>query len=131
MEWPADINEWISELKTNVPALRSCPDAYIATDRKLPTVRFAPVVHSDFVDDKLTGWVRVRVNIDESGHVTGARIESSTSPRLEESALQAARSFRYQPAIENDKVVAAVNLRATIYFHYWDLATAAGCPTGY
>lgn len=44
MEWPADINEWVSELKINVPALRSCPDAYIATDRKLPTVRFAPVV---------------------------------------------------------------------------------------
>jgi TonB family protein len=87
-------------------------------------------VYSDFVDDTLTGWVRVRVNIDESGRVTDAQIESSTSPRLEESALQAARRFRYQPEMENGKVVAAVNVRATLYFHYSDLAAAAGCPTG-
>lgn len=131
MEWPADINEWVSELKVNVPALKTCPDAYIAKDRKLPTLRFTPAVHSDFVHDRLTGWVRVRVDIDESGRVTGARIESSTSPRLEESALKAVRRFRYQPVVENNRIVAAVNVPATIHFHYWDLAAAAGCSPGH
>src|SRR5690606_28443945 len=43
MKWPADINDWISALKANVPALRSCPDAYIAADSRLPIVRFDPV----------------------------------------------------------------------------------------
>lgn len=131
MDWPADINDWISALKANAPALRSCPDAYIAADPRLPIVRFDPVLHSDIVDDKLTGWVMVRVNIDEFGNVTGAHVESSTSSRLEDSALEAARRFRYQPELRDSKFVASMNVRATIYFHYWHLAEAAGCPTGH
>lgn len=87
IEWPADISRWVSTLKANVPALKACPDAYIATDRILPSVRVAPAVHSDFVHDRLTGWARVKVDIDESGRVTRARVESSTSPRLEKSAF--------------------------------------------
>ena len=130
MKWPADINDWISAIKANVPALRSCPDAYIAADPRLPIVRFDPVLHSDIVDDQLTGWVVVRVNIDESGKVTDAQVESSTSSRLEDSALEAARRFRYQPELRDGKSAASMDVRATIYFHYWDLAEAAGCPTG-
>jgi TonB family protein len=130
VEWPADIDDWISALKANVPALRSCPDAYIAAGPRLPIVRFDPVLHSDIVDDKLTGWVMVKVNIDESGNVTDARVESSTSSRLEDSALEAARRFRYQPELRDSKFVASMNVRATIYFHYWHLAKVAGCPMG-
>jgi TonB family protein len=83
------------------------------------------------VDDQVTGWVIVRVNIDESGNVTSARVESSTSPRLEDSALEAARRFRYQPELRDSKFVASMNVRATIHFQYWHLAEAAGCPMGH
>ncbi len=131
MEWPADINDWIPALKANVPALTFCPDAYIAADPTLPIARRHPVLHSDIVNDKLNGWVIVRVNVDESGTVTSARVESSTSSRLEDSALEAVRHFRYRPEWRDRKFIASMNVRATIYFHYWHLAEAAGCPTGH
>ena len=131
MEWPAQINHWIPTLKANVPALRSCPDAYIHEDPKLPIVRAIPVLSADIVNGRITGWVTLRVDIDETGNVTDARVDSSTSPRLHESALEAVRRFRYQATLRDSKYVASSNVSATVYFHYWHLAEAAGCLVGH
>ena len=62
MEWPAQINDWIPELKANVPALASCPDAYIRKNPKLPVVRVKPAVPREVVDKKITGWVMLALS---------------------------------------------------------------------
>lgn len=131
MEWPAKINEWIPALKANVPALRSCPDAFIRTDPKLPIVRAAPVIPREVVDELITGWVVLELDIDEFGRVANARVTSSTSSRLEESALEAARRFRYQRELVDNRFVAVNDVSAIVFFHYWSLAEAAGCSTSF
>ena len=131
MEWPADIYEWTSTLKANVPALRSCPDAFVRTDPKLPIVRFAPVISRDVIDEKVTGWVELELDIDEFGKVANARVTSSTSSRLEESALEAARRFRYKKKLVGNRFVAVRSVTAAVIFDYWTLAEAAGCSISY
>lgn len=126
-EWPARINDWIPELKANVSALRSCPDAYVREDSKLPVVRATPVLADDIVDEQITGWVTLKLDIDEFGKVGNVRVESSTSTRLEESALEAARKFRYQRKLVDSRFVAVRGVSTVVFFHYWDLANVAGC----
>lgn len=130
-KWPADINESIPALQANVPALRSCPEAYIREDSKLPIARAVPVLPSDVVDDKITGWVALRLDIDEFGKVANARVALSTSSRLEEPALEAVRRFRYQPELRNGRYVTLEDVSAVVYFHYWLLAEATGCSISY
>jgi TonB family protein len=130
MEWPAQINDWVPQLKANVQALKHCPDGYIRGDPKLPIIRFVPVIPRDVVENKITGWVAVRLDIDDSGSVTDAIVESSSSSQLEESALEAARRFRYQPDLKDGIRVASTNVLSTVRFTYLDLARAAGCSIG-
>ena len=129
MEWPAQINDWIPELRANVPTLASCPDAYIRQDPKLPIVRFKPVVSREIVDEKITGWVMLALDVDEHGRVTNAHVTSSTSSQLEAPALEAARRFRYQKELVDNRYVPVTGVSATIYVSYWLLAEAVGCST--
>jgi TonB family protein len=69
----------------------------------------------------------LELDIDEFGRVANARVTSSTSSRLEQSALEAARKFRYQKELVGNRFVAVNDVSATIHFHYRDLAEAAGC----
>lgn len=131
MEWPAEIYEWVPVLKANVPALASCPDAFIRTDPRLPIVRAAPVIPPDVVEELITGWVVLELDIDEFGRVANARVASSTSSRLEQSALEAARRFRYQRELADNRFVAVKDVSAIVFFDYWSLAEAAGCSTSY
>lgn len=126
-EWPAQINDWIPELIANVPALLSCPDTYIRDDPILPIVRVSPAIPRDVISEQITGWVMLSLDLDKSGEVARARITSSTSPRLEGPALEAARKFRYRKKLENNRFVEVKSVTATIHFDYWDLAKAAGC----
>ena len=127
MQWPAQINDWIPELRANVPALASCPDAYIRTDPKLPIVRAVPAIPREVIDEKVTGWVVLALDVDEHGGVTNAEVTSSTASQLEAPALEAARKFRYQKELAGNRYVAVKGVSATIYFSYWLLAEAAGC----
>ena len=131
MEWPAQINDWIPELRANVPVLESCPDAYIRTDPKLPIVRVAPAIPSEVIDEKVTGWVVLALDVDEYGKVANAQVTSSTSSLLETPALEAARRFRYQKELVGERFVPVKNVSATVYFSYWSLAEAAGCSISY
>ena len=127
MEWPAQINDSIPELRANVPALESCPDAYIRTDPKLPIVRYAPVISDEVIDEKITGWVLLTLDVDEFGKVANAHVASSTSSRLEAPAIEATRKFRYQKELVGNRYVPVTGVAATVYFSYWLLAEAAGC----
>ena len=131
MEWPAQINDWIPELRANVPALASCPDAYIREDLKLPVLRANPVVTSEIINGKITGWVMLALYVDEHGRVASAQITSSTSAQLEPPALDAARKFRYQKELVGNRFLPAKDVSATVYFHYWSVAKAAGCSISY
>ena len=131
MEWPAQMNDWIPELKANVPALESCPDAYIRTDPKLPIVRAAPGIPREVIDEKITGWVVLTLDVDEFGKVANAQVASSTSSELEAPALEAARRFRYQRELVGNRFVAVKGVSAIVYFFYWSLAEAAGCLISY
>lgn len=58
------------------------------------------------------GTVVLRVELDESGHVTLARIHSSSGhSRLDEAALTAVRTWRCTPAQRNGQAVRAVALQ--------------------
>lgn len=127
MEWPAQINDWISELRANVPALASCPDAYLRVDPKLPVLRARPVVTSEIINGKITGWVMLALDVDEYGTVANATVTSTTSAQLEPPALAAARKFRYQKELVGNRFVPANDVSATVFFDYWSLAEAAGC----
>lgn len=130
-KWPAQINDWIPTLKANVSALRSCPEVYIREDPKLPIVRAAPNLPRDIVDEQIIGWVTFRLDIDEFGKVANAGVASSTSSRLERSALKAVRKFRYRQELVESRFVPMKDVSATVYFHYWHIAEAAGCSINY
>ena len=131
IKWPAQINDWIPELRTNVPALELCPDAYIRTDPKLPIVRAAPAIPREVIDKKITGWVVMALDVGELGKVANAEVTSSTSSQLEAPALEAARKFRYQKELVGNRFVAVKDVSAIVYFFYWSLAEAAGCSISY
>jgi protein TonB len=86
----------------------------------LPVVRAVPVIPRDIVDEKVTGWVVLGLDIDEFGRVENAQVASSTASRLEEPAIAAARRFRYQRALQNSRSVAMKDVSATVF--YWQLA---------
>lgn len=128
---PADINNWIPELKSNVPALAKCPDVYIRRDSTLPVARFSPKIPRQVVQENITGWVVLALDLDEFGKVENIRVTSSTSSKLEESAVDAARQFQYQRQSVGNEYVKVKNLNATVHFSYWSIAEAAGCPMNY
>ncbi len=58
------------------------------------------------------GVVLLRVELDEAGHVTSAKVQSSSGyARLDEAALSAVRSWRCTPATRNGQPVRAVALQ--------------------
>lgn len=123
LEWPAQMSDWIPELKANVVALESCPDAAIHRDPKLHIVRFRPDIPREVIEEKITGWVFLTLDFDAFGEVANARVTSSTSSKLEAPALEAARRFRYQ----NKGKWPIKGVSATAPFDYRSLAEAADC----
>jgi protein TonB len=63
-----------------------------------------------------TGTVRLELDLDERGHVTAARVvQSSGYDVLDRSALKAARTWIYSPAVLNGRAV-AVTLPVTVNY---------------
>ena len=90
-------------------------------------MRATPVISREIIDEKVTGWVVLMLDVNENGGVSNARITSSTSSLLESPAVEAARRFRYQKELVDDQFVPANDVSAIVYFSYWSLAEAAGC----
>ena len=94
-------------------------------------VRAVPAIPREVIDEKITGWVVLALDVDEFGNVANAQVTSSTSSQIEASAMEAARKFRYQKELVGNRYVAVKGVSATVHFHYWLLAEAAGCSISY
>jgi TonB family protein len=67
--------------------------------------------------EKLDGQVIVEVTVDREGRATEPRILVSTSPIFEPVALEAAKTYRYRPALKNGTPV-AVTMNLVMIFKY-------------
>ncbi len=127
-EWPASMNNWIDKLKSQYPILRRCPEKSIYRDDKLPVFRVSPVPSPDVLAQKITGWVELELDIDAEGRVEKVTLVDSTSNLLEESAIEAARRFKYRPKLdENYLPTAESGVRLTVNINYSVLARFSGC----
>jgi len=55
----------------------------------------------------ISGRVQVELHIDESGNVAHANVKSSTHPVLEDATLEAAKSWRFKPALKKGEAVSS------------------------
>lgn len=88
---------WSMFAADDVPLVRmpSMPDSKIVT-------KVHPVYPLDAADLRIQGVVKMTVNIDQNGKVTGARLVSG-HPLLAPAALQAVRKWVFQPTVVNGK----------------------------
>jgi len=94
-------------------------------------VRVGPALPLDILEEQITGWVFLKLDIDEFGKVANAVVTASSSSRLNELALSAVRKFRYRRELVENRFMPMKDVSATVFFHYWQLAEAAGCSTNY
>lgn len=129
VRWPAQKSDWIPKLRENVPVLELCPDAYLPISPKLPIVGAEPKVTQEMIDEAITGWVVLELNVDEQGSVVDAVVTSSSSTKLVQSALEASRKFRFDRDGRANPYTSAERIPIAIRFTYAALAEAAGCPS--
>ena len=130
MEWPASMNSWIDKLKSQYPILSQCPEKSIVRDDRLPFIAVSPIPSAEVLDQKLTGWVELEVDIDAEGKVEKVVLVDSTSSLLEVSAIDAARRFEYLPKLdENYLRTAESGVKLTIKINYSVLAKSSGCES--
>jgi TonB family protein len=67
----------------------------------------------DALRDRIEGTVGLELALDDTGHVTDARVTSPAGHGFDEAALAAARSFVFEPAREAGKPI-----RSTVQFAY-------------
>lgn len=101
-----------------VVALAAIP-AVAGTDDKLPP-DFAgnppPPYPTEAIRRRIEGSVMLRLHITSSGHVSSVEIaESSGHPILDNSAVKAVRAWRGQPARQNGRPVATVELLPVVF----------------
>lgn len=129
LQWPASMNEWISELKANYPILRQCPEKSLYSDERLPVVRVLPIPTQESLAQGITGWVQLELDIDAQGTVENVSVIDSSSHLLEQAAINAARGFIYKPSRNEDyEPVPVAGVEATIRIDYGTLARFVGCP---
>lgn len=76
-----------------------------------------PVYPSAAKAEGIEGTVVVRYGISADGRVVNARVESASPEGLfEEAALDAVRTWRYNPAIRDGRPVAVDNVLSTVRF---------------
>lgn len=127
MKWPAEIDaRAIAKLKSNVPALEYCPDAYI-TEVPLPIRRFKPRVTCEMVKNEAWGWVMVDLLLNDEGNVVQASVSESTSSLLEDSAIESAQRFRYQKILSGSGYVEENRVQAIIYFDFDEVQKSGAC----
>jgi len=68
---------------------------------------------ADALRDRIEGTVGLELSIDDTGHVTDARVTSPAGHGFDEAALAAGRSFVFEPARDGGKPI-----RSTVQFAY-------------
>jgi protein TonB len=86
------------------PAGDECADPLV---KPRPKSIAQPAYTSSAREANVEGKVRVEVSVDESGHVTGARLLAGLGHGLDEAALDAARRASFEPATRCGKPVSA------------------------
>jgi protein TonB len=86
------------------PAGDECSDPPV---KPRPKSISQPAYTSSAREANVEGKVRVEVSVDESGHVTAARLLAGLGYGLDEAALEAARRASFEPATRCGKPVAA------------------------
>lgn len=86
------------------PASDECADPLV---KPRPKSIAQPAYTSSAREANVEGKVRVEISVDESGHVTGARLLAGLGYGLDEAALEAARRASFEPATRCGKPVSA------------------------
>jgi len=85
--------------------------AQSATEPPVPVRTVPPEIPQDFARAGGSGLVTVNFLVDEQGAVQDARVEKTTSPDLDASALKAVKKWKFKPAKKDGAPVA---IRVTI-----------------
>jgi protein TonB len=100
------------KIETNVRAFGSNMDT-TAT----PVVRVEPRFPVEALRDGISGWVKLRFSIDESGSVTDVEVLQA-EPRgvFEREATRALRRWKYQPQVIDGNAIRQTNLQVVLDF---------------
>jgi TonB family protein len=82
----------------------------------------------DALRDRLEATVSLELKIDENGSVTGARVVEPTGHGFDEAALDAAKQFKFTPALQAGKPVGSV-VQLAYEFHLPPAPTPVPAPT--
>ena len=82
-----------------------------------PLVRIEPKYPPAAARDGINGWVQLRFNIAADGRVTDVRVLAAEPRRMfEQEAMRALKNWKYQPKLENGRVVAQSDLEVQLDF---------------
>ncbi|SNY51784.1 outer membrane transport energization protein TonB [Arsukibacterium tuosuense] len=100
------------QLKTDLSSFGSDMDK-TAT----PVVRVEPRFPVEALRDGISGWVKLRFSIDESGSVTDVEVLQA-EPRgvFDREAARALRRWKYQPQVIDGKAIRQTNLQVVLDF---------------
>ncbi len=74
-------------------------------ERPQPAAQFPPAYPNELRRAKVEGSVTVAFVVDETGRVDDARVEKSSHPEFEKSALEAIRKWRFRPGKKEGQAV--------------------------
>lgn len=82
-----------------------------------PVVRVEPRFPVDALRNGISGWVKLRFSIDESGSVTDVDVLQA-EPRgvFDREAIRALRRWKYQPQVIDGKAIRQTNLQVVLDF---------------
>lgn len=100
-------------------SLGCLPAVSVLADGKMeppvPVRTVPPEIPQDFARAGGTGLVTVNFLVDEQGSVQDARVEKTSDPTLDESALKAVRKWKFKPA-KKDGTPAPIRVSIPIKF---------------
>lgn len=92
--------------KDEAPAKGASATEVMAESSALLREWTPPVYPADALKEKVGGRVTIRIIVDENGVVTSSRVLKTNDPRLGDAALAAVKTWKFSPAVENQKAVA-------------------------
>src|ERR1041384_1146423 len=97
---------WASVLAAQGQAPAPAPAANVLAESHATLREWKPPVYPvEALKEKIGGLVVVRIIVDESGAITTARVLQAKDPRLGDAALAAVKTWKFTPAIENQKPI--------------------------
>ncbi|MBV2127760.1 energy transducer TonB [Arsukibacterium indicum] len=83
-----------------------------------PVVRVEPRFPVEALRDGISGWVKLRFSIDESGSVTDVEVLQA-EPRgvFDREAARALRRWKYQPQVVDGRAIRQTNLQVVLDFN--------------